>query len=183
MYDAEHRIVQAIPKLVKAATCPELKKALEAHLLETEGQVIKLEKVFDAFEEKAKGKPCAAMKGLLEEGDEIATSFKGSPAINAALISAGQKVEHYEIASYGCLREWAALLGNEKAAGLLQEILDQEKAANATLSRLAQDGCNDQALGESNEKESEATDKSSGKSSHFARPSGATGVRAVSPKR
>ncbi len=183
MYDAEHRIVQAIPKLARAATSPDLKTALEAHLHETEGQVVKLEKVFELFDEKAKGKPCEAMQGLLKEGDEIAATFKGSPAINAALISAGQKVEHYEMASYGCLREWAVLLGNEKAAGLLQEILDQEKAANATLSRLAQDGCNDEALGESNEKESETSDKSSGKSSHYGRPVGATAVRGVSPKR
>lgn len=183
MYDAEHRIVQAIPQLARAATSPDLKTALESHLLETEGEVLKLENVFESFDEKAKGNACEAMQGLLKEGDEIAANFKGSPAINAALISAGQKVEHYEMASYGCLREWAALLGNEKAAGLLQEILDQEKAANATLSRLAQDGCNDEALGQPDEKESGIPDKSSGQSRHYGRPLGATAVRAVSPKR
>ena len=105
MYDAERRIVKALPKLAKAATCSDLKKAVLAHLKETEGHVIKLEQVFQSFGEKAKGKTCEATVGLLKEGDEIAGDFKGSPAINAALISAAQKVEHYEMASYGCLHE------------------------------------------------------------------------------
>jgi ferritin-like metal-binding protein YciE len=146
MYDAERRIVKALPKMAKAATCEKLKKAILAHLKETEGHVTKLEQVFQAFNEKAKGKTCEATVGLLKEGDEIAADFKGSPAINAALISAAQKVEHYEMASYGCLHEWAGLLGNEKAAGLLREILEQEKAANETLTELARDGSNEEAL-------------------------------------
>src|ERR1700691_4360197 len=133
MYDAERRIVKALPKMAKAATCDNLKKAILAHLKETEGHVTKLEQVFQSFDQKAKGKTCEATVGLLKEGDEIAADFKGSPAINAALISAAQKVEHYETASYGCLHEWAELLGNTKAAQLLQEILDQEKAANEIL--------------------------------------------------
>src|SRR5580658_3392753 len=137
MYDAERRIVKALPKMAKAATCDKFKKAILAHLKETEGHVTKLEQVFQSFDEKAKGKTCEATVGLLKEGDEIAADFKGSPAINAALISAAQKVEHYEMASYGCLHEWAGLLGNEAAAGLLNEILDQEKAANETLTTLA----------------------------------------------
>jgi ferritin-like metal-binding protein YciE len=113
MYDAEKRIVKALPKMAKAATCDKLKEAFESHLKETEGHVTKLEQVFEAFGQKAKGKTCKATVGLLEEGDEIASDFKGSPVINAALISAGQKVEHYEIASYGCLHEWAQKLGND----------------------------------------------------------------------
>jgi ferritin-like metal-binding protein YciE len=88
--------------------------------------------------------------GLLKEADEIAAEFKGSPALNAALIAAAQKVEHYEIASYGCLHEWAELLGNQKAAGLLKQILDQEKDANESLNELAHDALNEAALGESN---------------------------------
>src|ERR1700730_1146420 len=103
MYDAEHRIVKALPKLAKAATCSHLREALLTHLEETKGHVEKLERVFASFGEKAKGKKCDATVGLLKEGDEIASENKGSPTINAALISAGQKVEHYEIASYGCL--------------------------------------------------------------------------------
>jgi ferritin-like metal-binding protein YciE len=155
MYDAEHRIVKALPKMAKAATCPKLKKVILAHLKETEGHVTKLEQVFRSFDQKAKGKTCKATVGLLEEGDEIAAEFKGSEAVNAALISAAQKVEHHEMASYGCLHEWAGLLGNKQAASLLKEILDEEKAANDKLTNLARGGSNQEALGECDEKESE----------------------------
>jgi ferritin-like metal-binding protein YciE len=147
MYDAEHRITKALPKLVKAATNEELKQALQSHLEETEGHVIKLEQVFAAFGEKPKAKKCEATVGLLKEGDEIASENKGSSTINAAIISAGQKVEHYEIASYGCLREWASLLNNQEAVELIQEILDQEKHADQKLGELASN-CNQEALGD-----------------------------------
>jgi ferritin-like metal-binding protein YciE len=150
MYDAEHRIVKALPKMAKAATCPDLKAAFQSHLKETEGHVKKLEQVFQAFDKKAKGKTCEATVGLLEEGDEIAAEFKGSPAINAALIAAAQKVEHYEMASYGCLHEWAGLLDNQKAAGLMKQILDEEKGANESLNELAHASLNQEALGGSN---------------------------------
>ena len=160
MYDAERRIVKALPKMAKAATCPKLKKVILAHLKETEGHVTKLEQVFRSFDQKAKGKTCKATVGLLEEGDEIAADFNGSEAINAALISAAQKVEHHEMASYGCLHEWAGLLGNKQAARLLEEILDEETAANDTLTNLARGGSNQEALYEGDEKESagEASD-------------------------
>jgi len=161
MYDAERRIVKALPKLVKAATCDDLKGAFQSHLKETEGHVKKLEQVFHSFDEKAKGKTCEATVGLLEEGDEIAADFKGSPAINAALISAAQKVEHYEMASYGCLHEWAGLLGNQEAAGLLETILEEEKGANNSLTELARAGSNEEALAETAEKGSELADKRS----------------------
>src|ERR1022692_525902 len=146
MYDAEHRIIKALPKLAKAATCPKLKAAFLGHLEETKGQVTKLEKVFQSFGETAKAKKCEATVGLLKEGDEIAADNKGEPTINAALISAGQKVEHYEIASYGCLHAWAGLLGNQEAAGLLFSILEQEKAANDKLTELARSNSNKEAL-------------------------------------
>ena len=148
MYDAEHRILKALPKLAKAATDEKLKAAFLKHLGETEEQVDKLEQVFQAFEEKVKVKKCKATVGLLEEGDEIASDNKGEPTINAALISAGQKVEHYEMASYGCLLEWAGMLGNQKAAGLIGEILEQEKGANQTLNELAKKSANKEAMGE-----------------------------------
>ena len=150
MYDAEHRIIKALPKMAKAATCPDLKKAIQSHLKETEGQVRKLDQVFKSLGLKAKGKTCEATVGLLKEGDEIAAEFKGSPAINAALIAAAQKVEHYEIASYGCLHEWAGLLGNQKAAGLLKQILEEEKGANESLNELAHSSLNQEALAEAN---------------------------------
>ncbi len=145
MYDAEQRIARALPKMVKAATCVHLQDALQKHLKETQGQIQNLEQVFKSIGEKAKGKKCEATVGLLEEGDEIAKEFKGSPAINAALIAAGQKVEHYEIASYGCLHEWAGLLGHEEAAELLKENLDQEKGADEALTEIARSHDNEKA--------------------------------------
>ena len=157
MYDAERRIVKALPKLIKAATCEKLKVALQVHLKETEGHVTKLEQVFKSLDQKAKGKTCKTTVALLEEGGDIVAEFKGSPALNAALISAAQKVEHHEIASYGALHEWAELLDNSKAAGLLEEILGEEKTANATLTKLALNGSDKEALGEN------SCDKDSGK--------------------
>jgi ferritin-like metal-binding protein YciE len=160
MYDAECRIVKALPKMAKAATCEKLKAAIEFHLKQTQGHVTKLERVFQLFDQEPKGKRCEATVGLLKEGDEIAADFKGSPAINAALISAAQKVEHYEMASYGCLHAWAGLLENKEAAGLLQEILDEEKAANDSLTELAHASSNEEALRGSDENGSdEAADK------------------------
>ncbi len=149
IYDAEHQLVKALPKMAKAATCTHLQKAILAHLEETKGHVMKVEQVFECFGKKARGKTCEATKGLLKEGDEIAADFKDSPAINAALISAAQKVEHYEMASYGCLHEWAGILGNQEAAELLEAILNEEKAANESLTELARERSNDEALGES----------------------------------
>ncbi len=184
MYDAEKRIVKALPKIAKAATCEDLKAAIMAHLEETKGHVTKLERVFQAFEEKARGKTCEATVGLLKEGDEIAADFKGSPAINAALVSAAQKVEHYEMASYGCLHEWAGLLDNEEAAEILEGILQEEKAANDSLTALARSTCNQQALegfkemqSDVNESDDDADEKPNKKSSG-ARPSAATSKRA-----
>lgn len=151
MYDAEKRLIKALPKMAKAATCTHLKAIFVKHLEETRGQVATLEKVFGCFEMKPKGKTCEATKGLIEEADEIASDFKGSPAINAALISAAQKVEHYEMASYGCLHEWAALIENQKAAGLLEGILKEESAANQALNKLAVSRSNQEALCDSSD--------------------------------
>jgi ferritin-like metal-binding protein YciE len=155
IYDAENRLVRALPKMAKAARHEELSAAFETHLEETEGHVKKLQDVFKTFGKPAKAKKCEAIAGLLEEGDQLASENKGSPTIDAALISAGQKVEHYEIASYGCLREWAGQLGNEEAGEILQEILDEEKTADETLIRLAREGCNQQAEGTGSEAEDE----------------------------
>lgn len=148
IYDAEQRLVKALPKMAKAATSEDLKQAFLSHLEETKEHVSKLEQVFACFDEKAKGKTCEATVGLLAEGEEIAEEFEGSPAINAALISAVQKVEHYEIASYGCLLEWAGKLGNTEAAEILLEILNEEKTADQSLTDLARAESNDEALNE-----------------------------------
>jgi ferritin-like metal-binding protein YciE len=137
MYDSEQRITKALPKLIEAATCKELKSALESHLRETEGQIEKLERVFRTFDEEAKGTKCEAIVGILAEGDTIVKKNKKAATINAAIIAAGQKVEHYEIATYGCLKAWANSLGNSEAAGLLGEILEEEKGADQTLNKLS----------------------------------------------
>ncbi|MEY4485081.1 MAG: hypothetical protein RL693_2533 [Verrucomicrobiota bacterium] len=152
MYDAEQRLVKALPKMAKAATSDDLKEALLSHLEETKHHVTKLERVFACFDKKARGKTCKATVGLLAEGEEIAGEFEDSPAINAALISAAQKVEHYEIASYGCLHEWAGKLGNAEAADILLEILNEEKTADQSLTELARAESNDEALNEVTEK-------------------------------
>jgi ferritin-like metal-binding protein YciE len=136
---AENHIAKALPKMAKAATCEDLKEAILKHLEETKGHIEKVKQVFAAFDEKPKSKECKATLGLLAEGDEIASDNKGEPTINAAIISACQKVEHYEIASYGSLHAWALLLDNEEAANLLEEILDEEKAADEKLTELAGD--------------------------------------------
>jgi ferritin-like metal-binding protein YciE len=148
MYDAEKRIAKALPKMAKAATCDDLKAVFANHLEETKSHVTKLEEVFSCFDMKPKGVTCEATVGLLKEGEEIAEEFKGSPAINAALIAAAQKVEHYEMATYGCLHEWAELLGSRKAGSLLKEILNEEKGANKSLNALAHAKSNTEALGE-----------------------------------
>jgi ferritin-like metal-binding protein YciE len=145
-YDSEKQLVRAIPKLAKLATCKALQEHFQSHLKETEGHVKKLETLFKAFDAKVKAKKCQATIGLLKEGEEFAADFKGSTAINAALISAAQKIEHYEIASYGCLHAWASLLGNHKAANVLEGILKEEKAANDSFIKLAGSCCNQEAL-------------------------------------
>lgn len=151
MYDAERRIAMALPDMARAATCDRLQQVLLSHLEETERHVKQVEQVFQCFNEKVHGTTCEGIVGLLDEGDEIASDFNASPAINAAIILAAQKVEHYETASYGCLREWARLLGNAPAVSLLQDILQEEMAMNEKLAVLARATCDQAALGESGE--------------------------------
>ena len=147
MYDAEHRLTKALPKMIKAATCPDLQTALQHHLQETESQAERLERVFATFQEKPRWKKCPAIVGLIDEAEALASEHKKSPALNAAVISAGQKIEHYEIASYGCLRAWAQLLGNQEAMDLIEGILDEEKGADRTLNVLSEEK-NEEALQE-----------------------------------
>jgi ferritin-like metal-binding protein YciE len=152
--DSEKQLVRAMPVMIKIATCDKLKTLIQDHLKETEGHVQKLERVFEAFDEKSKSRKCEATIGLLKEGDELADRLKKSEALNAALISSAQKIEHYEIASYGCLHEWAKILGNQEAAELLEDILEEEKSANEKLIELARCCCNEEALGEDDSTES-----------------------------
>ena len=155
MYYAENQLIKALPKMAKAATHEDLRNAFESHLGETEGHVQKLERVFDEFGEKPHSKKCPAIVGIIKEAEEIISENKKSPTINAALIYAGQKAEHYEIASYGTLREWARHLQKDEAAELIGEILDQEKAADEKLTQLAQTQCNESAVTEEPEAEAE----------------------------
>ena len=147
-YDAEKLLLIAMPKMINAATCTHLQKLLQSHLKETERHVSTLERVFRSFGDKPRLDRCEATIGLLKEGDQVASDYRGWPVLNAALISVAQKLKHYKIATYGCLREWAGLLGNNEAADLLQEILLEEKAANHALSELARSHSNNEALRE-----------------------------------
>jgi len=144
-YDAEKQTLKAMPRMIKAATCRHFQELIQSHLKETAEHVKKLETVFKSFGAKVKGKKCDAMSGLLKEGDKIIADFKGTVAMTAALISVAQKIEHYEIASYGSLREWARLLGNQEAANSLQNVLSEEEAANKALMALANSRSNKEA--------------------------------------
>jgi ferritin-like metal-binding protein YciE len=138
LYSAEKQITKSLPKLAKAATSPELKNAFESHLQETFGQIERLDRVFEILGKSPRGKVCNGMKGVLEEGAEVLEETeKGSAVRDAALISAAQRVEHYEMAGYGCVREYATLLGQKEIAKLLDETLAEEKAADSKLGQVA----------------------------------------------
>jgi len=151
MYYAENQLVKALPKMAKAATYQPLREAFEKHLTETQGHVEKIESVFKLFGHNPKTKKCPAMTGIIKEAEDMASENKKSPTLNAALIMAAQKAEHYEIGSYGALRDWAKTLGSEEAAETLDEILDEEKVADSTLSELAEEYCNEEASGGASE--------------------------------
>jgi len=146
LYNAENQLLKALPKMAKAASSEELKEAFEKHLEQTKGHVKRLEQVFEELDEKPKGKTCRAMKGLIEEGSEILQQDGEESILDAGIIVAAQKVEHYEIASYGSVRTFAHLLGQNKAAELLQTTLDEESETNKLLNRLAGSTINPEAL-------------------------------------
>jgi ferritin-like metal-binding protein YciE len=157
IYDAEKRLVKALPKMAKSASSDELKNALEEHLQVTKGQVQRLEQVFELFGLPAKAKTCAGMKGLIEEGEEVMDMDGNPDLLDAAIIGAAQRVEHYEMAAYGTVRAMAERLGNDQAAQLLQETLNEEKEADETLNGVAE-----QLMASMNMEEGEATASSSG---------------------
>jgi len=148
LYNAENQLLKALPKMAKAASAPELRAAFEHHLEETRGQVKRLEQIFKKLDGSPKGKKCKAMEGLIEEGKEVMGEDAESAVLDAALIAAAQRVEHYEMAGYGCVRTFARLLGYEDAAELLQETLDEEAAADKKLTELAETVINVEAAGE-----------------------------------
>jgi ferritin-like metal-binding protein YciE len=137
IYFAEKKILTALPKMAKAAQNADLKAAFEKHARETEGQIERLEQVFEIIDQPAKGKNCPAIVGLIEEGQEIMKDYKGSPALDAGLLSGAQAVEHYEMSRYGTLRTWAEELGLNQAAKLLQATLNEEEKTDKALTQLA----------------------------------------------
>lgn len=138
LYSAENQITKALPKMAKTAISEELKKGFLDHLEQTKGHISRLESIFGELDESPKGKRCKGMEGLLTEGSELMKEDAEPDVMDAGLISAAQRVEHYEIAAYGTVRTYAELLGLKKAAKLLQETLDEEKATDENLTGLAQ---------------------------------------------
>jgi len=145
LYSAETQIVDALPRMAEAANSADLRKAFNDHLRQTEEHVRRLERIFQDLQESPKGHTCEGMKGLLKEGSEM-VKMKGEPSVlDAGLIAAAQRVEHYEIAGYGCVRAFATLLGNEEAARVLEETLKEEKETDERLTELAMSEINEEA--------------------------------------
>jgi ferritin-like metal-binding protein YciE len=145
VYNAEKQIVRALPRMAKAAESQELRQAFTQHLKETQGHVERLERIFKELDQPARGKKCKGMEGLLEEGKEIMEQEGEGAVIDAALIAAAQRVEHYEMAAYGCLRTYAQLLGHSDAERLLQQTLNEEEAADQKLTQIGEGGVNQAA--------------------------------------
>ncbi len=137
IYYAERQVLKALPKMARAATDPKLKAAFEKHKEETQGQIERLQEVFEIIGKRAQGKTCEAIQGIIAEGEEIMEDYKGTAALDAGLISSAQAVEHYEITRYGTLKAWAEKLGYSKAVPLLEATLTEESTTDESLSKLA----------------------------------------------
>ena len=179
-YDAEKQLTKALPKLAKAANSPKLRSAFETHLEETRGHIERLEQVFESIEEKPRGKHCDGIAGIIEEGKSVMGEDFDEATMDACLIAAGQRAEHYEMAAYGTLVAWARGMGHEEAANLLQEILDEEKAADEKLSTLAEGGINQEAASAAHPEEDDE-DEEDEDSQPAARGRG--GAAVATPKR
>ena len=145
LYYVEKKLMKTLPKLAEKATSPELKQAMEEHLEETETHVQRLEQIFELLDQRASAKTCEALEGLIREADEVTGEIDDEQTMDAALISSAQTVEHYEIARYGTLACWAAEIGNTEVAELLEQTLEEEKAADEKLSMIAEDQINQRA--------------------------------------
>lgn len=162
LYNAEKQLLKALPKMAKAASSDELRDAFESHLEETEGQVTRLERVFELLDEKPRGKHCAGIAGIIEEGNDVLQEDIEDAVLDACLIASGQRAEHYEMAAYGTSIAWAEALELGDVAQLLRETLEEEKAADKKLTTLAESGINEAATaGESEEEETEETESRS----------------------
>jgi ferritin-like metal-binding protein YciE len=156
-YDAERQLTKALAKMAKAATTPSLREAFAAHLEETQRQIERLDQVFESVDQRPRAKRCEGIAGIVEEGKAIMEEGFDESTLDACLIAAGQRAEHYEMAAYGTLVAWARAMGHDEAADLLQQSLDEEKAADEKLSSLAEGGINQNAAegAESGEEERE----------------------------
>jgi ferritin-like metal-binding protein YciE len=139
LYSAENQLLKALPKMAKAATSPDLKAGFEEHLEQTQGHVARLEKIFEGLGESPKGKKCKGMEGLIAEGKEMIDEDPAPEELDAGLISAAQRVEHYEMAGYGCVATYAKLLGEDQAVTLLRQTLEEEKVTDKKLTKLSED--------------------------------------------
>jgi ferritin-like metal-binding protein YciE len=160
LYHAEKQLTKALPKMAKAASHEDLREAFEAHLEETREQVTRLEEVFEALGEKPKAKPCHGMAGIIEEGSELMQEDAEAAVMDAGLIAAAQRAEHYEIGSYGTCVAWAQLLGLDDVAALLEQTLEEEKATDKKLSALAEQEVNQNALNQGREEGEEEEEDS-----------------------
>jgi ferritin-like metal-binding protein YciE len=154
-YDAEKQLTKALPKMARAASSPDLRAAFEHHLEETRGQIARLERVFESLDEKVRGKHCDGIAGIIEEGNSVMQEDFDEATMDACLIAGGQRAEHYEMAAYGTLIAWAEVMGHTEAVDLLQQTLDEEKAADEKLSTLAEAGINQSAADAAHSEEDE----------------------------
>jgi ferritin-like metal-binding protein YciE len=182
VYDAEKQLIKALKKMAKAASSPELRAAFESHLGETEGQVARLEEVFGTLDEKVRGKHCDGIAGIIEEGKNVMEEDLDEETLDACLIASGQRAEHYEIAAYGTLVAWARTMGHTDAADLLQQTLDEEKAADEKLTALAESGINQEAADKAHPDE-EDEDEDDEKEMAVAASSSRKGTPAAAAKR
>ena len=173
-YDAEKQLIKGLAKLAKASTSDQLREAFEEHLEQTRGHVAKLEQVFGSIDEKVRGKHCEGIAGIIKEAQSIMGEDFDDQTMDASLVAAGQRSEHYEMAAYGTLAAWAKIMGHSEAADLLDEILEEEKAADEKLSALAESGINQQAVhaaqgdGEEEDEEEQAAPPTRGRTSRSA---------------
>jgi ferritin-like metal-binding protein YciE len=170
LYNAENKLVKALPKLAKAASSDQLRAGFEEHLEQTKGHVSRLEEIFEALDKEPAGKKCAGMAGLIKEGEEIMDEDFSEEVMDAALISAAQRVEHYEIAAYGCVSTWARLLGESEAGALLEKTLEEEKETDQKLTELAEEiNVEAKGSGEGEEGEEEEEEEDQGGSARKAK--------------
>jgi len=162
LFNAEKQMLKALPKLAKNATNPDLQEALESHLAETQEQVGRLEQIFELLDETARGKHCAGMAGIVEEGNDMLSEEAEDAVKDACIVAAAQRAEHYEIAAYGTCAAWATALGLEEVAQLLETTLEEEKAADEKLSAIAEAGINEAATAGTDSEDEDGEDEEEG---------------------